>query len=708
MLSSVLSLAWASAKSFFLHRLQTWEDPDPPLKFLLLMLLMFLIVITPTFVLAWAVLLSYMKDTMFFVFFVTFFLNSVFVRMNIRGSAIEDIIDKKSFQVQGWKIKFWAILTSMLGPCIPIHHGLHILLTSGFCTVLCLLSSFCMGIAIVPSLNITLSNSPPITHCFRNASLAGGTCLVNGSAGIVECGQSFLRFCTEENCLPSVRFCDSDENPLDMMIYVIMPILCVLLLISMLEISGLQWLSSFTNLQRTHLCWFKFIHRGLLFSMIDNVDVEGLKDILDRREEEIGDIINKQSREGDTLLHRSCQGDSNDNATMTQLLLEKGADPTIRDTNGNIPFYVAAERNNVKCCWVFVGNNQNLEMEKMLHRATGDDHARAVNVLLEMGANIEYQLHEKKTPLHLAAEKDLREVASLLLEEGADKEARDAYRLTPLHYAAINNSDGVAELLLNKGVTIDAKDKTEWTPLHWAVRENHMKVVRLLLLGNRRADVNAKEKDGWTPLHFAVNRDRDEVADLLLSHGAEIEERSNNGWTPLHRASLLNRTEVSRVLLTHDANIETRTSQGEAPLHLAAKNNSIEVAEMLLRKGANLDAENREDGGTPLIEAAFHNQRDMANLLLDKGANIDAQDANGWTALHHATSRSRGEIVEALLKRGGASVNMRTNNGRRALDMAKEGDPRIKKLLQKATHEAREELPAGPPKKNTIWRESTV
>ncbi len=691
MLSSVLSLAWASSKSFFLHRLPTWEDPDPPLKFLLLMLLKFLIVITPTFVLAWAVLLSYMKDTMLIAFLVTFVLNSLFLQMNIRGSAIEEIIDQKSFQVQGWKMKFWAILTSMLSPCIPIHHGLNILQTSGFCTVLCLLSSFCMCIAMIPSLNITPFNSPPIAYCFRNEALTGEICLVNGSTEIVECGQRFLRFCTEENCLPSVRFCDSDENPLDMMTYVIMPILCVLLLISMLEISGLQWLSSFTNLQRTHLCWFKFIHRGLLFSMIDNVDIEGLKDILKGRKEEIEDIINKQKREGDTPLHRSCQGDSNDNAIMTQLLLDKGANRTIMDTNENIPFYVAAERNNLKCCEAFIGNNQNLEMEELLHRATGDGRAWVVKVLLTMGADVESpQLNRsKKTPLHFAAEKDRREVASLLLDWGADIEANDAYSLTPLHYAAIYNSYEVADLLLGKGVIIDSKDSTEWTPLHWAVGENYMDMVKLLLHESRRADVNAREKDGWTPLHFAVDRDRSEAADFLLCNGADIEERSNNGWTPLHRASLLNRKEVSKKLFKHGADIGTRTIQGEAPMHLAAKNNSVEVAELLLREGADVEAENPKfDGVTPLIEAAIHNCREVADLLLDNGAEIDAQDVDGLTALHHATSRSRVEFVKALLRKG-ADAKARTNNGRRALEMA--NDARIRALLQKAVLQAGEE-----------------
>ena len=57
---------------------------------------------------------------------------------------------------------------------------------------------------------------------------------------------------------------------------------------------------------------------------------------------------------------------------------------------------------------------------------------------------------------------------------------------------------------------------------------------------------------------------------------------------PLHQAAFNNRTEVAQLLITHKADIEARDGLNQTPLHQAAFNNGTEVAQLLITKAQKL------------------------------------------------------------------------------------------------------------------------
>ncbi|GMH35830.1 hypothetical protein BSKO_03698 [Bryopsis sp. KO-2023] len=109
---------------------------------------------------------------------------------------------------------------------------------------------------------------------------------------------------------------------------------------------------------------------------------------------------------------------------------------------------------------------------------------------------------------------------------------------------------------------------------------------------------------------------------------------------------------------------------GRSPLHWAAMFGDVAIAEELLNNDACVDFADRSSL-TPLHFAAQFDQHDVANLLIARDADVNAQTANHYTPLHKAAYWGRTQMIQILLK-SGAKQNIRNNQGRRAIDVARE------------------------------------
>ena len=79
---------------------------------------------------------------------------------------------------------------------------------------------------------------------------------------------------------------------------------------------------------------------------------------------------------------------------------------------------------------------------------------------------------------------------------------------------------------MDAGTDVNAKDNLGATPLHWAIFKGHKEIAELLI--SEGADVNAKAQESalglTTPLDWAITRNHTEIADLLRKHGGKTAE----------------------------------------------------------------------------------------------------------------------------------------------------------------------------------------
>lgn len=124
----------------------------------------------------------------------------------------------------------------------------------------------------------------------------------------------------------------------------------------------------------------------------------------------------------------------------------------------------------------------------------------------------------------------------------------------------------------------EKKNEKGETPIIPACAKGNVKLVKSLL--QQGHSVNAGDALGWTALHEASNYGYVDIVNVLLDHGADINNRGGpccEGITPLHDAAACGHLDVIDCLLDRGANPLVRTNNGETPLDslIACRNRVI-------------------------------------------------------------------------------------------------------------------------------------
>ncbi|MGV8119577.1 MAG: ankyrin repeat domain-containing protein [Candidatus Xenobiia bacterium LiM19] len=270
-----------------------------------------------------------------------------------------------------------------------------------------------------------------------------------------------------------------------------------------------------------------------------------------------------------------------------------------------------------------------------------------------------------------SAESNKSGATAASIDRYSTEEAKKALKEMNISYSedalreCIKNSDIIAiKLFLISGIKPDVRDTNNGnTLLQLAAVKGSKDIAELLL--SKGADINSKNNESQTPLHFAAFNGETQLVKMLLSKGAELNAKDCYGFTPLHNAASNGNKETVEYLISKGAGINIRTSRGSTPLHLAVSNNHRDAAQSMLSKGADVNAKD-EKGRTPLHYASSKN---AVYDLISQGAEVNIKSKDGDMPLHIAAGRNDDDTVEALIKNG-ADVSTRNNAGMTPLSMA--------------------------------------
>ena len=259
-----------------------------------------------------------------------------------------------------------------------------------------------------------------------------------------------------------------------------------------------------------------------------------------------------------------------------------------------------------------------------LFRAVERNDIPIVKLLLSHGANRETADKKGRTALMTAAWKNNWHILNLLIVKGANVNAKDQRGRNVLHNLGAdkqcNWGDEVIALLLNSDIHIDGpdgQDELRRTPLHWACATGKMHLAEVLLKRPKGpiANINAVEIRDKTCIHLASSHDRDDIVEMLLRYGAEVNAKSDGGWTPLHNACETGSEKIVRILLAAGAEINAKLLNGMSPLHLAAQGGHLSVVGCLLERRDIKRAARDTFGSTPFLRAAQNKRKEIVKLL---------------------------------------------------------------------------------------------
>ncbi|XP_042904949.1 transient receptor potential cation channel subfamily A member 1 homolog isoform X1 [Parasteatoda tepidariorum] len=334
---------------------------------------------------------------------------------------------------------------------------------------------------------------------------------------------------------------------------------------------------------------------------------------------------------------------------VTELLLRKGADANVVGEDGLTPLHFASRYG---CSKVLK------QMADVWLEGITESCQKIVSLLIEKGAQVNFQDIYGMTPLHYAAIRGNTVATKELLKSlKINTEIADKQEMTALHCAANYNSPDVAKLLLNSDAHPEATDENLSTPLHLAATTGSKEIVTLLLNTVERncgkehlkKYVDDKNLSKNTALHLAVSKGHQEVVEMLLEKGADVKIHLANLTQPLHLAAISGNLEIVKLLIKHGAELNCVNNFGETPLHRAAAYNSTEIIDFLLRNGA--DIEKRDNSlFTPLLSAVEEGHVETIKMLLKANARVDVVDNMDRSVIFWASQENHPKALKLLLK----------------------------------------------------------
>jgi ankyrin repeat protein len=302
--------------------------------------------------------------------------------------------------------------------------------------------------------------------------------------------------------------------------------------------------------------------------------------------------------------------------------------------------------------------------------ALDDGNSEIIELLLERGADPSIG---DFCAAMVAASKDQFELFTLFIKEAAAGPSLEKILLEALIYTRSLGLDFERNLFNLIGQKLfDENEEVAIGALRAAITAgSEMKVRGLLLCGAnveseaesryfRRSESYLIRKPlllAISPNREAINQNKKAIVDILLDHGVDVNVFSEHCGTPLGLAVEARDSELTTKLLSHGANFSQpcwkNISCGNI-FHLAVQSGDLQVVDILLQWGAKV-TQQCDYCPTALSCAVTSEHCEMIRKLVRSGGDVNERDFYGHSILQRAREAHLDEAVALLLSLGADS-----------------------------------------------------
>lgn len=192
------------------------------------------------------------------------------------------------------------------------------------------------------------------------------------------------------------------------------------------------------------------------------------------------------------------------------------------------------------------------ERNNKLLSAAAEGKTDEVKASLAAGAEINAQDDRGRTAVMAATHGNHVETVKVLIEAGADINIQDDRQDNPFLYAGAEGYLEILKLVIDAGPDTKIYNRFGGTPLIPAAEHGYVEVAKEILT-RTDVDVNHVNNPGWTALMEAIvlndgGKKQQEMVQLLIDHGADVNFPDREGKTPLYRANERGYHEIVQIL----------------------------------------------------------------------------------------------------------------------------------------------------------------
>lgn len=237
--------------------------------------------------------------------------------------------------------------------------------------------------------------------------------------------------------------------------------------------------------------------------------------------------INHQDTEGMTPLHWAA---FHNRPQHTQMLLKKGADPTLVDKDFKTALHWAVQSGNRILCSIILSHRQGPSI-------------------------INYDDESGKTCVHIAAASGFGDIINDLAKvPECNLQALDVDDRTPLHWAAASGKAECVQSLLDLGMDSNLRDINESTPLAYALYCGHTACVRLLSREGRAEPARPLPSQNSQP---QKKEGRFSMLNQIFCKNKKEEQKAHQKDQSRARPKEEETSEVNDIIATFDSVVDT-------------------------------------------------------------------------------------------------------------------------------------------------------